>query len=99
MPLPAAWPACGTKYAHAETMIPRFIRRAATHCPRTGTAVVIDLLIGATGKPEAVLRCSARPECPPTCDAACLREAECMAGPSRALFICPPGTGAPQEID
>jgi hypothetical protein len=62
-------------------------------------AVEVDLLIGPTGRPETVLRCSARPECPPACDGACRYAVESVTGPSRALFICPPGQGAPEEID
>jgi hypothetical protein len=46
-----------------------------------------------------VLRCSAHPECPPTCDQACRKLAEAVLGPACALIICPPGSGPPDEID
>jgi hypothetical protein len=80
-------------------MTPRVVRRAQTHCPHAQRAVEVDLLINASGRPAAVLRCSRRIECPPACDGACRYAPESMTGPSRALFICPPGTGAPEEID
>jgi hypothetical protein len=62
-------------------------------------AVEVDLLMGPTGWPEAVLRCSARRERPPACDEACRHETECITGPAHALFICPAGSGPPEEID
>jgi hypothetical protein len=78
---------------------PRVVRRAGTHCPHTGELVEVDVLMTPTGDPAEVLRCSGRPECPPSCDGACSRSAESMTGPAHALFICPPGSGAPEEID
>jgi hypothetical protein len=80
-------------------MKPRFVRRTTMHCPHDGDAVQIDLLMGKTGNPVLVLRCSARPGCPPNCDQACRRSAESVIGPARALFILPPGRGAPEELD
>jgi hypothetical protein len=80
-------------------MTPRLIRRVVIHCPHGGGAVEIDLLMRRTGGPEAVLRCSARRECPPACDRACRLAAECVLATPRALFICPPGSGPPEEID
>jgi hypothetical protein len=80
-------------------MTPRVIRRVGIHCPDDGEAVEIDLLMRPTGGPEAVLRCSARTECPPACHRSCRLGAECVLAVPRALFICPPGSGPPEEID
>jgi hypothetical protein len=77
----------------------RVVRRTVVHCPETGAPVEIDLLMGKTGSPEMVLRCSAHPECPPTCHQACRKAAEAVLGPARALIICPPGSGPPEELD
>lgn len=81
------------------TRVPRVIRRAALHCPESGQPVEIDLLMRTTGPPDVVLRCSVHPECPPTCHQSCRRLAEAVLGPARALIICPPGSGPPDEID
>jgi hypothetical protein len=78
---------------------PRVVRRTRSHCPHTGAPVEIDLLMSRTGAPQAVLRCSARAEAPPTCDGACRALAESVVGPACALIICPPGAGVPEEID
>jgi hypothetical protein len=78
---------------------PRLIRRVTIHCPHSGRPVEVDLLLGKTGWPELVLRCSAHSSCPPTCDQACRQCAESVLAPARALIICPPGTGPPVEID
>jgi hypothetical protein len=77
----------------------RTVRRVTVRCPRTGEPVEIDLLMGSTGGPRMVLRCSAHPECPPTCDQACRKLAEAVLAPANALIICPPGSGPPDEID
>jgi hypothetical protein len=69
------------------------------HCPQTGALVEIDLLIQDTGGPNVVLRCSAHPECPPSCDQACRTLAEAVMGPGSTLIICPPGSGPPEELD
>jgi hypothetical protein len=78
---------------------PRLVRRTHTHCPHGGGPVVIELLMSPTGAPQAVLRCSARSEVPPTCDAACRHLAESVVGPACALIICPPGKGLPEDSD
>src|SRR5262249_25525497 len=77
---------------------PRLVRRTVVHCPETGAPVAIDLLMADTGGPDMVLRCSGHPECPPTCHQACRTMAEAVVGPARALIICPPGSGPPEEI-
>jgi hypothetical protein len=76
---------------------PRLVRRTTVHCPATGEAVEIDLLMKATGPPDAVLSCSAHPECPPTCDQACRRLPEAVLTPPRALIIYPPDRKAARE--
>ena len=77
----------------------RHVRRTLVHCPVTGAPVEIELLMAKTGAPDLVLRCSAHPECPPTCAQACRKVAEAVLGPARALIICPPGSGPPEEVD
>jgi hypothetical protein len=69
----------------------RVVRRAHTHCPHGGAPVEIELLMHPTGRPEAVLRCSARTEVPPRCDAACRALAESVSGVPCAVLIVPPG--------
>jgi hypothetical protein len=83
---------------HRVDRKPRIVRRTQVHCPETGAAVEIDLLMAETGGPDRVLRCSGRGECPPSCDQACGRSAEAVLGPARALILCPPGSGPPEEI-
>ena len=78
--------------------VPRLVRRTAVHCPESGEPVEIELLMRKTGPPDMVLRCSAHPECPPTCGQACRDLAEAVTGPTRALIICPPGDGPPEDI-
>jgi len=78
---------------------PRLARRAAIRCPHTGKRVEIELLMGPTGAPHHVLRCTLRPECPPTCDQACRSLAEAVAGRARALLILPPGDQVPELFD
>jgi hypothetical protein len=51
----------------------------------------------ATGPPDAVLSCSAHPECPPTCDQSCRRMPEAVLTPPRALIIYPPDRKAARE--
>jgi hypothetical protein len=77
---------------------PRLVRRTLVHCPRTGALVEIDLLMRRTGSPDVVLRCTAHPECPPSCDQACRALAEAI-DPAGTLIICPPGSGPPEEVD
>jgi hypothetical protein len=52
-----------------------------------------------TGGPDVVLRCSQHPECPPSCNQACRTLAEAVVGTARALILCPPGDGPPEELD
>jgi hypothetical protein len=75
------------------------VRRAAIHCPHTGTPVAVDLLLSVTGSPQAVLRCPVRSERPPICDQVCRKLAEAVTGPALALVILPPETDPPEEID
>lgn len=77
----------------------RVVRRTTVHCPHTGRAVEIDLLMAPTGKPALVLHCSDRPDRPPACDQACRAAAEAVVGPVHALLILPPGTNVDYEID
>ena len=80
-------------------MKPRVVRRTTVHCPRTGKPVEVDLLMAPTGEPALVLRCSDRPESPPTCDQACRAAAEAVLGPLHALLILPPGKDTDYDID
>ncbi len=66
---------------------------------RDGEHVEIELMMGPTGAPWHVLRCSMRPECPPMCDQACRNLAEAVIGPARALLILPPGEDVPELLD
>ena len=77
----------------------REIRRTVVHCPHTGELVEIDLLVRDTGEAPVVLRCSAHPGGPPPCDQRCRTLAEALIGPPRAVIICPPGQGPPEEVD
>jgi hypothetical protein len=76
---------------------PRIVRRTIVHCPQTGAAAEIDLLMKETGRPDRVLSCSERPESPPACDQACRNMAETVLGAPRAVIICPPGSEGPPE--
>ena len=76
---------------------PRFVRRVEVHCPRTSETVQIELEMAPTGRPAKVLRCSARPEAPPTCDQCCRRSAEAVLHTPLALLLVPPGEGPPDE--
>jgi hypothetical protein len=78
---------------------PRIVRRTTVHCPWSGAPVEVDLLMRRTGAPDAVLRCSARRECPPACDQACKDMAEAALAPVRVLIVLPPGGDLPDEID
>jgi hypothetical protein len=78
---------------------PRLARRAAIRCPHTGRRVEIELLLGPTGAPHHVLRCTLRPECPPTCDQACRNLAAAVLGPARALLVLPPDKDVPELFD
>jgi hypothetical protein len=83
---------------HRPSRAMRVVRRVTVHCPESGNPVEIELLMGRTGAPDMVLRCSAHPECPPQCAQTCRTLAEAVVGPARALIICPPGDGPPDEI-
>jgi hypothetical protein len=78
---------------------PRIVRRVALPCPHDCALVEADILQGEEGGSRPVLRCSARPECPPICDHACRHLHAAIAGPARALLILPPGDDPPDEID
>jgi hypothetical protein len=62
-------------------------------------AAEIEILMGHTGTPSMVLRCSRHHETPPTCDQACRDRAEAVVGPARGLLLIPPGDGPPDPID
>ena len=78
---------------------PAVVHRLALHCPHGGRLVEVDLLMGATGMPERVVRCSAHRQSPPTCEQACRTLHEALAGPVDTLLILPPGQQVPEEID
>jgi hypothetical protein len=75
------------------------VRRVTIHCPQSGAAVEVDLLMRETGSADMVLRCAAHPEQPPTCDQACRKLAEAVLSPPSVLIICPPGGDPSDEID
>ena len=77
----------------------RIIRRETIHCPRTGASVVIDLLMTDTGAPDVVLRCSGNRDCPPSCDQACVKQAEAVLARPDAVIISPSDSGPPEELD
>ena len=76
---------------------PRLIRRTVVHCPGDHAPACVDLLLAESGMPTAVLRCSKHAERPPECAHACLAMAEAVCGPARAVILCPPGEGVPDE--
>ena len=59
----------------------------------------IELLMGPTGRPCMVLRCSRRPEAPPECDQLCRARAEAVTTVPRSLLMVPAGDGPPEEQD
>lgn len=86
---------------HLAGRQPRVVRRVAVRCPRAIAAadlVVVDLLMGGEGKPSAVLRCSCRPEVPPTCDQCCRLRPEAVLNRAQIVLVAP-GDGPPAEID
>ena len=89
----------GGLLAYCWRLHPRVVRRISVHCPATGEAVEIELLMKPTGAPDKVLRCSSRAECPPTCRQACRDTAEAVLAPVRTLIYCPPGSGPPEALD
>jgi hypothetical protein len=79
---------------------PRFVRRVTMRCPHAGDAdpnVEIELLMGRTGMPSMVMRCSHRQETPPTCDQACRHRAEAVVGAPRGLLLIPAGHVPPER--
>ena len=74
---------------------PRVVRRVEMRCPHTGETVTFDLLMGVTGRPAMVLRCSHRAEAPPACDQLCGRSAEAVMTTPRSLLLLPSGEGLP----
>lgn len=78
---------------------PRVVRRVRMTCPRRHETVEIDLLLGPTGMPDRVLRCSARREIPPSCDQACRLSPEAVRNAAEALLLLPHGSGPPVELD
>ena len=94
-------PTLGRFWAHLwpRRPRPRLVRRSAIRCPHTGEQVEVELLMRPTGAPSHVLRCTIRPECPPTCDQACRDLAEAVTGPVRALLILPAGEDVPELLD
>jgi hypothetical protein len=78
---------------------PTVVHRMALHCPHGGRLVEVDLLMGPTGMPERVVRCSTQRENPPACEQACRTLHEALAGPVDTLLILPPGHQIPDEID
>jgi hypothetical protein len=84
---------------HRPAFRARVVRRVALHCPHDCELVEVDILQGPDAGLRPVLRCSARPECPPSCDHACRALHDAVAGPARALLILPPGEGVPDEVD
>ena len=77
----------------------RLVRRVEMRCPHTTETAEIDLLMGPTGHPSMVLRCSRRAEAPPECDQLCRSRAEAVTNVPRSLLMIPPGDGPPDERD
>ncbi len=79
---------------------PRFVRRVTMRCPHADEPdqkVEIELLMGRTGMPSMVLRCSHRRETPPTCDQICRHRAEAVVGAPRGLLLIPAGHLPPER--
>jgi hypothetical protein len=77
----------------------RLVRRVEMRCPHTAETAVIDLLMGPTGHPSMVLRCSRRRDAPPECDQLCRSCAEAVTNVARSLLLVPAGDGPPEEVD
>jgi hypothetical protein len=67
-------------------------------CPHGRGAVEVEIRTDRFGKPEVALRCSAHAACPPTCDQACVRCADAVLAPARALILYPPGDGPCEDV-
>ena len=78
----------------------RVVRRVEICCPHDPEATAkIDVLMGPTGRPSTVLRCSRRREAPPGCDQLCRTCAEAVLARPLSLLLLPAGEGPPEEID
>ena len=77
---------------------PRIVRRVELECPHGRGRVEVDVLFERSGRPEAVVRCSAHAVCPPACDQACRQCADAVCAPPHAVLVYP-GTGPLEEID
>lgn len=78
----------------------RVVRRVALICPHRCELVEVHFDQSADAGSHPVLRCSARDECPPTCDHACRNLPAAFHGPAQALLIFPPDTdGVPDDVD
>jgi hypothetical protein len=77
---------------------PRIVRRMNVECPHGRGRVEVDLLLDRSGRPEAVLRCSAHAVCPPACDQACRQCADAVTERPHAILVYP-GEGPLEEID
>jgi hypothetical protein len=77
---------------------PRIVRRMDVECPHGRGRVEVDLLLDRSGRPKAVVRCSAHEACPPTCDQACRQCADAVVDRPHAILVYP-GTGPLEEID
>jgi hypothetical protein len=78
---------------------PAVVHRVGLHCPHGGKLVEVDILMGNTGMPQKVVRCSARSESPPSCDQGCRDIHEALAGPVHTLLVLPPGQEVLDEVD
>jgi hypothetical protein len=77
---------------------PRIVRRMDVECPHGRGRVEVDLLLDRSGRPDAVVRCSAHAVCPPDCDQAGRLCADAVCDRPRAVLDYP-GTGPLEEID
>jgi hypothetical protein len=76
----------GAPHPHAHH--PRVVHRVALDCTHGYGRIQIDLLVGADGRPAAVLRSADRPHCEP-CAATCLRGGEARQEPDVVLLLPP----------
>jgi hypothetical protein len=77
----------------------RIVRRVQLICPHECELVEVDVLTGPDAGRQPVLRCSARLDCPPTCDHACRHLPEALGETPGTQIFLPPGTELPNEID
>ena len=83
---------------HMRPPEPRIVRRMDVECPHGRGRVEVDLLLDRSGRPKAVLRCSAHAVCPPTCDQACRQCVDAVCERANAVLVYP-GSGPLEEID